>query len=952
MAKQLRHHLLEGMLMHGAHPNRTSRGRVPLAIGGACALVFSALAPLPAAFADEVVDLGTASDYGASTAASGLQADTSATGAWFIEAEATPVVLGGNRAAANRGTDALVAEADDLGVDLEVRHTFTTLWTGISADLSDEEAALMAEADSVQAVYPVVQFERPPAPTSSERPDMASALPMTGADIVQSELGFTGEGISVGIIDSGVDYTHPDLGGDGEGTTFPTERVPVGYDFVGDSFNADASSPTYQPVPEPDEDPQDCESHGTHVAGIVGASGDPAADGVRGVAPDVTFGAYRVFGCDGSTTGDIMLAAMERALADEMDVVNMSIGSAFSTWPQYPTAVAGDNLADSGVTVVASIGNSGASGTWSAGAPGVGNNVIGVASFDNVETSSLAFRTQPDGATYQYLRGSAAPPTPTEGGSEIAVAEEILACAPLDGDYADQVVVVQRGECDFHTKAYNVQEAGGSAVVIANNQPGLITPTVAGPNPITIPVAAISQADGTALIEAVTTGAATELQWLSEVVTVPSPTGGLISSFSSYGLTAELKVKPDLGAPGGFIWSTIPLDQGGYASKSGTSMSAPHVAGAVALLFEARGTMGHQQVKELFQNSADPQTWSLNTAVDYLEPVHRQGAGMLDIDDAILSTVHLSPGALSLGESEAGPVTETITATNDGPDDVTYAVSFEDGISTSGNPNNPAFSYATSTVQVPETVTVPAGGSASLDVTISPNTGLELAQYGGYVILTPEEGEPLRVPYAGFAGDYQALPRLGDIGAGLPVLAELTACQRLIGVDCTMGGSWLPAPDGATYSMADGDVPTMLVHRVHPLQQLQLTVYAARDGERHLAYGPTATFLDAHHLGRSGSAAGFTPYTWDGTLNSPYTSGVFNQDWPVPDGDYIIELEVLSALGDPDNPDHVERVDSAAFTIDRDGDGNPDGEFLEQLQDVPPRLKPVLRCIVLDQGRC
>jgi hypothetical protein len=88
----------------------------------------------------------------------------------------------------------------------------------------------------------------------------------------------------------------------------------------------------------PDPDPDDCNGHGTHVAGIVGANGT-----VVGVAPDVTFGAYRVFGCEGSTTADIMIAAMEMAYADGMDVLNMSIGSAFQ-WPQYPTAVAASNL--------------------------------------------------------------------------------------------------------------------------------------------------------------------------------------------------------------------------------------------------------------------------------------------------------------------------------------------------------------------------------------------------------------------------------------------------------------------------------------------------------------------------------------------------------------------------------------------------------------------------------
>jgi minor extracellular serine protease Vpr len=159
------------------------------------------------------------------------------------------------------------------------------------------------------------------------------------------------------------------------------------------TFNADPTSPFYDPVPVPDPDPDDCQGHGTHVAGIVGANGDAV-----GVAPEVTFGAYRVFGCDGSTTADIMIAAMERALADDMDILNMSIGSAF-TWPQYPTAVASDLLVDAGMVVVASIGNSGASGTFSAGAPGLGEKVIGVAAFENLTATFPVAEVLGDGQT-------------------------------------------------------------------------------------------------------------------------------------------------------------------------------------------------------------------------------------------------------------------------------------------------------------------------------------------------------------------------------------------------------------------------------------------------------------------------------------------------------------------------------------------------------------------------
>ena len=173
----------------------------------------------------------------------------------------------------------------------------------------------------------------------------------------------------------------------------------TGWDFVGDAYNADPASPAFNPVPTPDPNPDDCNGHGTHVAGIVGAKGE-----VTGVAPGVTFGAYRVFGCEGSVTDDIMIAAMERVLADDMDVLNMSIGDAFNNWPGSPTAAASDRLVRKGMVVVASIGNSGASGLYAAGAPGVGEDVIGVASFDNSHVALTTFTVTPDGAVIGYAQ--------------------------------------------------------------------------------------------------------------------------------------------------------------------------------------------------------------------------------------------------------------------------------------------------------------------------------------------------------------------------------------------------------------------------------------------------------------------------------------------------------------------------------------------------------------------
>lgn len=934
---------------------QTSRRRLParaaLATGSIAAVALATLTPLTGAEAAEVTDLGTASDYGVD-APSGLQAESSPTGAWFVQTAGAPTIRGGSARVNAQHTQRALSDADDLGVDLQVRNEFSQLWPGFSAEMNDHEAALLAQSDAVEAVFPVLSISAPPEQQSETKPEMVSALAMTGADIAQSELGYTGEGIQVGILDTGVDYEHPDLGGNGDGTSFPTDRVPVGHDFVGDDYNADPSSPAYQPEPHPDSDPDDCYGHGTHVAGIVGASGDPAEGGVRGVAPDVTFGAYRVFGCNGSTATDIMLEAMEMSLADGMDVLNMSVGAAFASWPQYPTAVASDNLVDAGMVVVASAGNDGELGTWSVGAPSVSEKAIGVASYDATEFTTTAFQTSPDGAKYPYTTASGSPEIPTSGGAPLAVPAdgEELACEPLSGDFTDEIVVVSRGECAFYDKALNVQNADAAGVVLYNNVPGLINPTVEGEEPITIPVAAVSLEAGEAIVAAVGSGEATDLEWTDELISVPNPTGGLVSSFSSYGMTADLQFAPDLGAPGGQIWSTLPLEKGGYGSMSGTSMASPHVAGAVALLLEAHEDLEPAQVKDLLRNTADPALWALAPDYGYLGPSFRQGAGLLDIDDAILSDVSVAPSALSLGESQGGTEPQTVTVTNSGDSAVTYELSFTDAVAAGGDPNNPSFSHATSTVEMPEMVTVPAGSSTSFEVSIAPNDGLDLAQYGGYVLLTPDEGAPVRVPYAGFAGDYQALPLMTDAGGDLPELASLSSCDRLIDVDCVMNPAYELRPDGATYSMQDGDVPTMLVHLQHPAQSLQMTVYASRDGHRGEPFGPTSMVVNEQYLGRSAGPEAFTAYTWDGRMDNLFDADWNGTDWRVPDGEYILEVSAVSALGQAENPDHVQTVYSAPVTIDRDGDGNPWWETLTEMFGVPLPLWDDVLCNLTGAG--
>lgn len=799
---------------------------------------------------------------------------------WFVELSSSPAADGTNKATINNEQKAFRSNAKKAGLIYTERFAFNTLWNGLSIQVDASQLGALSRISGVKAIYPVETI-RIPETAAAENPELATALAMTGADVAQSELGYTGAGIKVAVMDTGIDYDHPDLGG----CFGPGCRVAMGYDFVGDAFNADPTSPSYNPVPAPDDDPDDCNGHGTHVSGIVGANG-----AVTGVAPDVTFGAYRVFGCTGSTTADIMLAAMERALADDMDVLNMSIGSAFQ-WPQYPTAQASDRLVNKGMVVVASIGNSGANGLYSAGSPGLGKKVIGVAAFDNTHNTAPVFEV--NGTDIGYFPMSFSGPVPTSGSEEIVYIGQACNVDPLLADPAGKVALAVRGACSFNEKATNAINAGATAVVIYNNSPGNFSGTLGSQiGDGSVPVISIAQADSW-FIQAQT--APVFMTWTDRLVSFPSPNGGLISSFSSYGLAPDLSLKPDIGAPGGNIYSTYPLESGGYATLGGTSMSSPHVAGAAALLLQARPNTPAQAVRGILQNSADPKDWWGFPGVGYIDNVHRQGAGMLDIDDAILSTTTVTPAKIATGESEAGPYSQTLTIENNGASAVTYDLSFVNALSTGANTFTVGFNLSNASVAFSAaSVTIPAGGSASVDATINPATGPVGGQYGGYIVFTPQGGgQVYRVPFAGFIGDYQSKQVLTSGGFGFPALGWTPN-----------GSAFGFASPGDVFTMQGFDIPFFLVHFDHQSRLFRVEIFAQNGKAWHRAY-------NEDYMPRNSTSTGFFAFPFDGATFAG------KKTYNVPDGTYYAVISVLKANGDAGNPAHWETWTSPEFVVDR-----------------------------------
>lgn len=845
--------------------------------------------------------------------------------AWFVELSGAPAAQGGGKEALKAERQAFYANAAALGLSVKQRQAFGTLWNGVSVSVPASQAGDLLSVPGVTAVYPVRPVQIPPDATTSGAPADLGSNPMIGVDAANGGVGsFNGQGVKVAVIDSGLDYTNPDLGGCSQ--IGPPCRTIGGWDFVGDSYDATPTDPTYQPIPHPGADPRPCDplvadrnvtlgdrssvaGHGTHVAGVVGAKAANAG-GVTGVAPGVSFLAYRVFGCNGGTDNDNIVAALERAYQDGAQVVNMSIGDDYASWPEEPTAQVSDLLVSKGVVVVAAEGNAGGlgSGLFSGGDPAVGDGVIAVASFDNVK--SFFNELEVDGVKYPYVQAAAAPTAPQSGSFPIAAVSPVNGCStPAAGSLTGKIALIKRGTCPFYNKAANAQAAGAVGVVLYNNAPGFISPTVAPPpgSPaVTIPVVLVQQTDGNAIAAAIASGAPHDsLTWTAEGAYLPQATGGLISSFSSWGPTAELGLKPDLGAPGGLIRSTWPTTQfGGHNVISGTSMASPQVAGAAAILLQAG--KAPSQVRDLLSNSAEPTVWNGNRALGLYESPLRQGAGLIKVDRSVAATAIVTPAKLSLGEGLGG--VKVLTVTNSGGTPVTYNLSSGSAISPaplgSTWPNSFGFDLGEETVTFSSPrVTAPAGGQATVTATISVDPKAPDGElYGGFIQLMPTAGgNAITVPYAGYKGDYQAQQVLTPTASGFPWLAKLTAD----------GSSFNKQSAGSTYTLQGNDVPFVLYHLNIPARKLNVQVENADGGFVHTVfnYADKEAFLP-----RNASATGFFGFAWDGTRGQDNGN---NRRKTVPNGQYMLELSILKPLGDEANPADWETFTTPVFTLSR-----------------------------------
>ncbi|WP_345893217.1 S8 family serine peptidase [Ferdinandcohnia quinoae] len=482
---------------------------------------------------------------------------------------------------------------------IKINHIYKYVFNGFSVKGKRKDLQQLEAEEGIRHSSPVTAY----------KVSLDKSVPFIGGDAVRGHFDtkdhrITGRGVKVGIIDTGVDYTHPDLRMNYRG----------GYDLV-----------------DGDDDPMETKGssvhntvHGTHVAGIIAANGK-----LKGVAPEAEIIGYRALGPGGMGTSEQVIAAIDRAIEDKVDIINLSLGNTVNG-PDWPTSLALDKATENGIIAVTSSGNSGPN-VWTVGSPGTSSKAISVgATTPPMKVPYLTIGIEDKKIQLALLQGSKKWDFSKK--QEIVVAgigdEEIFP------DVTGKIVLMQRGKITFTEKARRAYNAGAIAVLIYNNTDGNFEGGLDSELPI--PVASISKVDGNWLKKQIKDGN-------THVTTLFNVLEDTLAEFSSRGpVTNSWDIKPDIVAPGVAIESTIP---DGYIELQGTSMSAPHVAGAAALLKQAHPNWSPLQIKAALMNTALLLKNEQNT---YYAP-YEQGAGRVQLHEAIHAETLVYPSSLAFG---------------------------------------------------------------------------------------------------------------------------------------------------------------------------------------------------------------------------------------------------------------------------------------------------------------
>ena len=668
-----------------------------------------------------------------------------------------------------RQNDVLADASRELRRELTPEGSFHHVANGMVLSVSAEEAARLRELPGVARVYrePLYRLELSSGPSLIG----ARALNEGGFELP----GVKGEGVVVGIIDSGINWNHrafSDNPADTGGYVFANPKgaqlglcarasVPCNdkligvYDFTNNSTEG-----------------LDTDGHGTHVAAI--AVANEWRSGQAGVAPRANLVSYRV--CvdqdpddpdSGTCQGGAITQALDRAIVDRVDVVNFSIGGGpLDPWSSS-TARQVLNLRDAGITFATSAGNSGpAAGTvgWPAEAPwllAVGSTTTDSCAQSQLQVQGLGSRTILYG-TGPNLSGPDLNNVLVRTGGSFG--NNFLGCDAFPpGAFDNAVALLERGTCTFEIKVQNAHNAGARAVLVFNSEAsGRIC--MAGLEGSAIPSAMLSRDHGLELNGLINSGSPQRVSFNRQSL------ADQVSSFSSRGPSENVPrlMKPNLMAPGSGIQAAYipgPEDVGGL---SGTSMASPHVAGAVALLRQLDPALTPAMISSMLETTAEaaPVTVAGNAAT-----IFDRGAGRVRVDLAARAGLFLpvsradflaanpstggDPGALNLPglvNENCGTsctFTRTVSAIRGG----SWTVSGEGEVGVSVSPN---------------TFSLEPGQSRQLQITISPRAGSTALQHGS-VVLSP-----------------------ANLSAPVPGIVPLTTQRLPIGVRSSNGEAALP----------------------------------------------------------------------------------------------------------------------------------------------------------------
>ncbi|WP_417900937.1 S8 family serine peptidase [Bacillus haimaensis] len=652
--------------------------------------------------------------------------------------------------------------------EAKITKEYRSAINGVAMSIPGNEIESLLDSGVVKRVWKdeTVQLELPDMEASASPSKMMDSIPQINVDKLHAE-NLTGKGIKVGVLDTGIDYNHPDL----------KDVYKGGYDFV-DNDN-DPMEATYEdwknsglPERHPASGSAYYTEHGTHVSGTIAGGQKNGVDyAVKGVAPDVELYGYRVLGPYGSGATSGILAAIEKSIDDQMDVINLSLGASTNN-PLYPTSVAVNNAMLQGVVAVVAAGNSGPNeGTLgSPGAATLGITVgasdfaMDIASFESLSANGEAFEN-----VLLMGKNFSDDLAALEGQSKQLVFAGLGYAADFEGkDLSGKIALIQRGEITFVDKIKHAKEAGAEAVIIYNNTDGNI-PAYLGEGVEYIPTFRMTKADGERLKEI---GDNTDITF-GDLASVQTE-GDNLAGFSSRGPVAgSYDIKPDVVAPGVAIFSTIPEfinspEEGvdytaAYARLQGTSMATPHVAGVAALMLQENPDASPFDIKAALMNTAE----DLNGDVSVFE----QGAGRINAYEAVHADVSIKVLGKTKNLNENGEVVEiedktaSINFGSHYKTGVTVEASSEMVIENNGE-DNKSFNIEVEyhgertgikdaeengiRLDVPASLIVSSDTEETITPTITVPENAEEGRYEGYIHLTNanDNSETYQVPFA------------------------------------------------------------------------------------------------------------------------------------------------------------------------------------------------------------